>query len=383
VLGFSYFWGGRSSCKRRFLLQHGIFDPVFRFGCEDIELAFRLSKHGLRVIYNARAITVMRRAFSFDQFCDRLIKQGRSNAVFSRLHSDPEVWEWTEVGELEKWDKIEPMYETFRKSGRDLDAIFRHKQEVGIDTPEDREILHHTYWTAFRASKIKGLAEVIMHGGRYTPSPVPRSDTTATIARYATLDQSMAKLLTACPPINVNLTWGLSEDTLAYLDKHVKNDWQTLETGSGLSTLIFAAKRAHHLCVTPFREEADRILAYCREQSIAIDGLSFAIGFSHYVLPTLTNRNPLDLVLIDGGHGFPIPFVDWLYCAPKIRLGGVVIVDDTQLWTGGILKDFLASDRDWELETCFERGAVFRKVNEYREKEWNEQPYVSSRSAGA
>jgi hypothetical protein len=61
-------------------------------------------------------------------------------------------------------------------------------------------------------------------------------------------------------------------------------------------------------------------------------------------------------------------------------LGGVVIVDDTQIWTGGVLKDFLSSDPDWELEICFERGVAFRKVNEYREKEWNEQPYVLSRS---
>ena len=27
VLDFSYFWGGRSSCKRRFLVDHGIFNP--------------------------------------------------------------------------------------------------------------------------------------------------------------------------------------------------------------------------------------------------------------------------------------------------------------------------------------------------------------------
>src|SRR6185295_1404141 len=37
VLDYSYFWGGRSSCKRAFLLSHGVFNPVFRFGCEDIE----------------------------------------------------------------------------------------------------------------------------------------------------------------------------------------------------------------------------------------------------------------------------------------------------------------------------------------------------------
>jgi glycosyltransferase involved in cell wall biosynthesis len=183
ILGFSHFWGGRSSCKRRFLLQHGTFNPVFRFGCEDIELAFRLSKHGFRVVYNARAITSMVRPYTFDQFCDRLIKQGRSNFVFSRLHRDPEVRDWTEVDEIRKWDRIEPAYVTLRKSGRDLDSIFRYKHEVGIDTAEDREILHKTYWTAFRASKIKGMAEAAMNAGEYRPSGLPQSDTAAKAVR--------------------------------------------------------------------------------------------------------------------------------------------------------------------------------------------------------
>ncbi|MBR7518148.1 hypothetical protein KC217_20985, partial [Mycobacterium tuberculosis] len=46
VLGFREFWGGRSSCKRDFLLRHGVFNPVFRFGYEDIELGWRLHPHG-------------------------------------------------------------------------------------------------------------------------------------------------------------------------------------------------------------------------------------------------------------------------------------------------------------------------------------------------
>ena len=380
VLGFSYFWGGRSSCKRRFLLQQGTFNPVFRFGCEDIELAFRLSKHGLRVVYNARAITSMVRAYSFDQFCDRLIKQGRSNFVFSQLHSDPEVREWTEVDEIAKWDKIEPVYEMLRKAGRDLDAIFRYKRKVGIDTAEDREILYQTYRTAFRASKIKGLAEATTQAGGYIPSALPQSDTAARAVRYASLDPSVAELLTACPPIHGNLTWGLSEDALAYLDEQVEDGWRTLETGSGLSTLVFAKRGAYHTCITPFPEEVARIEQFCRDRDVNITRLSFLIGWSHEVLPTLSNVESLDLVLIDGGHGFPIPFVDWLYCARKIRLDGMVIVDDTQLWTAAVLRDFLDADPDWQLERHFVRGVAFRKVNEFRLKEWNEQAYVVAHS---
>jgi glycosyltransferase involved in cell wall biosynthesis len=159
VLGFSHFWGGRSSCKRKFLLQYGIFNPIFRFGCEDIELAYRLSKHDFRVVYNGHAVTTMIRPYSFDQFCERLIKQGRSNFVFSQLHSAPEVRDWTEVDDINKWDLLGPAYETFRKSGRQLDAVVRYKQQTGMVTEEDLRLLHEAFWVAFRASKIKGMAE--------------------------------------------------------------------------------------------------------------------------------------------------------------------------------------------------------------------------------
>jgi predicted O-methyltransferase YrrM len=104
------------------------------------------------------------------------------------------------------------------------------------------------------------------------------------------------------------------------------------------------------------------------------------VGFSEQVLPSLSNAGLLDLVLIDGGHGFPIPFVDWLYCAPRVRIGGIVIVDDTQLWTGEVLSDIIRADPDWELDTEFVRGVAFRKIAEFRNKEWNEQPYVLARS---
>ena len=75
-----------------------------------------------------------------------------------------------------------------------------------------------------------------------------------------------------------------------------------------------------------------------------------------------------------------MPFADWLYCAPRLAVGGVLVVDDTHLWTGAVLRDFLAEDPDWRLEALFPHGAAFRKIKAFRNKEWNEQPYVLKRS---
>ena len=191
-----------------------------------------------------------------------------------------------------------------------------------------------------------------------------------------------AKLLVDVPGIHGSgsITFGLSDDALRFLDAHVSGESRTLETGAGVSTLLFAAKGAAHTCVTPSGDEIRRLRSHCEARGTPVDRIRFLEAFSQVALPTLANDGPLDLVLIDGGHGFPVPFIDWYLTAPRVRLNGLVIVDDTQLWTGEILRDFLKAEPEWRVEAEFIRGTAFRKIGERVEKEWNEQPYVLERS---
>ena len=161
ILDYTYFWGGRSSCKRSFLIEHGVFNPVFRFGCEDIELGYRLSKFGLRVVYNSKAVSRMVRAVTFDEFCSRLIRQGRSQFVFSTLHDDPDIHRWTEIFEAEEnWDKIKNIYESKIRAAKDLDKIARMKLKYKLDHDDlITGLLYNAYWWAFKACKIKGIME--------------------------------------------------------------------------------------------------------------------------------------------------------------------------------------------------------------------------------
>ncbi|MCZ6594516.1 MAG: glycosyltransferase family 2 protein [Bacteroidetes bacterium] len=161
ILDYTNFWGGRSSCKRSFLINHGVFNQIFRFGCEDIELGYRLSKHDLKVVYNAKAISMMIRPITFDDFCKRLIKQGRSQYVFSQLSNDPEVDRYTEVPEIEeKWLEMETLYEARIHSARELDKIVNLRITYGFEIDDlTKRLLHKAYWWAFRACKIKGMIE--------------------------------------------------------------------------------------------------------------------------------------------------------------------------------------------------------------------------------
>jgi Methyltransferase domain len=143
--------------------------------------------------------------------------------------------------------------------------------------------------------------------------------------------------------------WGLAWAALAWLERTVEPGWATLETGSGASTLVFAARGAVHEAVTPDPGEEERIRRRCVELGLDASGLTFRIGPSHEVLPRWEPR-PLDLVLVDGAHGFPYPIFDWWAVAPHIRVGGTVLLDDAYLPAVAAIVDFARSSDAWKVE---------------------------------
>lgn len=158
VLGYSYFWGGRSSCKISFLHKNGFFNPIFRFGCEDIELGYRLSAHNFRVIYNEQARSTMIRAMTLDDFCRRVERQGNSNWLFSRMHPDPEIESWADVVDLElRWHKIEARFDHFKKSAADLERIAHARLKHGVEIDALLQgLLHRAYWLTIDSHRLRG-----------------------------------------------------------------------------------------------------------------------------------------------------------------------------------------------------------------------------------
>jgi len=161
ILGYKYFWTGRISCKINFLKKHGVFNPILKFGNEDVELGYRLSKHGLKIVYNKKAVSTMFRMISFDDFIRRVIKLGESGYKFSRIHKSGETQKWSHVLEAkENWTQIEPVYDRLVISASALDKIANKALELGlaIDRPLER-LLHRSYRHAFYASKLKGITD--------------------------------------------------------------------------------------------------------------------------------------------------------------------------------------------------------------------------------
>lgn len=176
-------------------------------------------------------------------------------------------------------------------------------------------------------------------------------------------------------------SYKLSDEALSFIDRSVNSGSKTLETGAGVSTVLFAIKGAEHTCIQPDGDQVKRIKWFCGQNGIPADRIDFRIDGSEKVLPHL-KLSGLDLVLIDGCHGFPAPFIDWYYAASALKPGGILIIDDTHLWTGNILREFLLSEPGWRHEGDFlSRTAVFRRLGEGELlKEWPYQPYTVAHS---
>jgi hypothetical protein len=158
--------------------------------------------------------------------------------------------------------------------------------------------------------------------------------------------------------------WGLAWSALAWIEENLQPGMSTLETGAGASTVVFAAAGVAHEAITPDPSEETRIRAECSARGINAANITFHIGASHEVLPHWQARL-LDLVLIDGAHGFPYPIVDWWQLAPHVRVGGRVLLDDAYLPSVTAIVDFVRANPAWELEPAVSfRTALARKVSD-------------------
>lgn len=162
VLDFRHFWGGRSSCKRAFLARHGVFRQEFQSAIEDIELGYRLSRFGLRVFYEPRAVSFMNRPLTLDDFCNRCERQGRVLFTFSRVHHDPVVQEYCRTQDADDhWRAVQPRLPAAMAQAKRIEKYL----DGGADDAELRTELWQLYKFIFDASRLKGVVEMAVEKG--------------------------------------------------------------------------------------------------------------------------------------------------------------------------------------------------------------------------
>jgi hypothetical protein len=133
---------------------------------EDVELGYRLGKHGLQIVFNRQAIQYMNRPLTFEQFCQRSSKYGPAQIAFSNLHPEPSVATYFKEtgcdpeGAIAKWRTEKPLFEAKIRRVQEIE-----QQLAGSVSGAEREALRQELWplygSVFYVCKIKGLVEAL------------------------------------------------------------------------------------------------------------------------------------------------------------------------------------------------------------------------------
>jgi glycosyltransferase involved in cell wall biosynthesis len=86
---FNFFYTSNISLPRRLLEEAGHFDTTFPHAAwEDIEIAYRLSKKGMKIVYRPRAVARHHHEITFLSFRRRQEKSGEAAAIFFEKHRE-------------------------------------------------------------------------------------------------------------------------------------------------------------------------------------------------------------------------------------------------------------------------------------------------------
>jgi hypothetical protein len=206
----------------------------------------------------------------------------------------------------------------------------------------------------------------------HRPAETPEGFRAERSALPAKIRDNWAALLTGRQNYGISLEFG------QYLLDVVKPNMRTLETGAGTSTLIFALGGAEHTAIAPWSDEMDEIRKYAATAGIDMSRAKLVAMPSEKYLPSLTNEK-FDIVFIDGHHAFPWPILDWYHTADHLNVGGLMMLDDTQMPSVDILSAFLKADTPrWQFVQSVEHTDIFRKISASpHDVAWHEQPWTA------
>ena len=168
---------------------------------------------------------------------------------------------------------------------------------------------------------------------------------------------------------------------LAPLDKP-----RIAETGTGLTTLLFLSLDPELvISVSPAPELHERTRAEAIERGIDLGPLRLVDDRSESALPllALVEGVELDAGFIDGNHGWPAVFVDFCYLNRMLRPGGLLFVDDVQIYAVAQLVCLLrAQQPHYELVAAEPKMATFRKGLDLPYlPDWRMEPFITSNTA--
>jgi predicted O-methyltransferase YrrM len=159
------------------------------------------------------------------------------------------------------------------------------------------------------------------------------------------------------------------------------------ETGTGLSTLVFLSLDVGSVVsISPDPELHDRTRRVAEARGIDHEPARFINDRSETALPllALVEGAEIEVGFIDGNHGWPTVFVDFCYLNRMLRPGGLMFIDDVQLYSVAQLVCLLRQQQPhYEYVGMDSKMATFRKaLDKPYLPDWRYEPFITSNTAG-
>jgi hypothetical protein len=194
------------------------------------------------------------------------------------------------------------------------------------------------------------IAEMSFSAAASEPVPLP----------HATAGDSVLARIAALPS-DWHGAGTMSADVLAAMVRLIGPRVQrSVETGAGKTTLLLSHLSERH---TVFAIDGGKSLTVTRRSPLLNgDRVEFVDGPTQRTLFDYRFAEPLDVVLIDGPHGYPFPELEYWVLYRHIREGGWLIVDDIHIPTIHRLFTFLREEPMFELVETVQYTAFFRRT---------------------
>lgn len=160
----------------------------------------------------------------------------------------------------------------------------------------------------------------------------------------------------------------------------------SVETGSGLSTILFSHLSQKHLVFAKeqFGDiQGNSISSVKGSELFHSESVEYIIGPTQRTLPNYKFTEKLQLVLIDGPHGFPYPNLEYYYLYQHLDEGALLIIDDIHIPTIRQLAEVLCEDEMFEkleiVESCMFLKRTSAAMFNPEGDDWWLQTYNSSR----
>lgn len=155
----------------------------------------------------------------------------------------------------------------------------------------------------------------------------------------------------------------VSEAVLARIAAEVQKGAQSrvsLETGAGRATLLLSNMFERHYV---FALDEGGSLSRVRESSaFRPENTIIVEGPTQLTLPATDLPDALDFVLIDGPHGYPFSDLEYYHLYPRMRIGGLLVIDDIHIPSIRRMHDILASDDMWKSVAIVGTTAFLRRT---------------------